>query len=85
MSQSCAVSQVCELYAPRFEPYRSWLNVPDRGLLQSKELGDLIHEFRNALNLATLQDRVSGASDCVDPDKAKLMELVEKLEERVNR
>jgi hypothetical protein len=50
-----------------------------------EELRKLIQEFREAVDLAKKIDVLIKNPDCEDPDKAKLLERVERLEHEIEK
>ncbi len=53
----------------------AWLSAPSL-----EDIRKLIQEFMTKLEAAKEADRKSGAADCVDPEKAKLLDRVVELE-----
>lgn len=50
----------------------------------NEELRELIDAFKQALEAAKRFDRLTKQPDCEDPDKAKLLERVAELEQRLD-
>jgi hypothetical protein len=92
----CAYSVVMDHYKPIFEPFDITRPVqgsplvppygmPPQPAVDLAELARLIAEFREAAAAAKTVDRLTGQSDCEDPDKAKLEQRVTALEAELAR
>lgn len=94
----CVVSAVHDQYEPYIPLPKQWpiVPAPSTGATpitkvivnvdlqeQIDELKELIASFRKAVEAAEVFDRLTGQPDCVDPDKAKLVERVEALEKKI--
>lgn len=79
----CVTSMVFDYYqGPFHKVYPTWptpLTPPEDQL--TAEMRQLIAEFREAVAAAKAVDRLTGQTDCADPEKAKLEERVRRLEE----
>jgi len=60
------------------------INIIPEPIVDPKELRELIDAFKQAAEAAKVFDRLTGQPDCEDPEKAKLVERVEALEERLD-
>ena len=49
-----------------------------------KRLGEVIADFKKALEAAKIVDTLTGQPDCVDPEKEKLQERVAELEAKLD-
>lgn len=73
---------------PHEAPPKQWsLNPPGRQeiKLDPQQLQELIDAFREAVQAAAAFDRITGQPDCVDPEKAKLEDRVEELEDQLEQ
>jgi hypothetical protein len=86
----CNVSQIMDTWQPYIPPVTT-IPLPTQGWPQPRRVGDLTVDelkellagFHLAVQGAETFDRLTGQPDCVDPEKAKLMERVEALEKRL--
>lgn len=86
----CIVSNVHDHYNPLFPPMVppvdqvvtpiDWSKVFPQPAPDLSEMRKLIDEFKEAVAAAQKLDTLLKQPDCVDPDKAKLQERVERLE-----
>ena len=77
----CVVSLVMDYYRPRIDEWWFQPLTPSVAPSVMKEISDL----KKAVQGAEDVDRLTGQPDCVDPEKAKLMERVAALEAAVSK
>ncbi len=84
----CVISMVIDRFEPQF-PVIGPSQTADPRLftwppsIDLAELRKLVDEFKQAVEAAKTVDRLTGQPDCVDPEKAKLVERVAELERRL--
>ncbi len=97
----CVVSMVHDFYDDRFDKYFPIpvgfpttetipVNHPNQFTVSPPsvdlaELRQLIKEFKEAMAAAKVVDKLTGQPDCVDPEKAKLIERIENLEKELRK
>jgi hypothetical protein len=64
-------------YTPGIDPTQI---IPDRS---NEELRELLDTFKELLDAAAKVDEVTGQPDCADPEKTKVLERLDELEERL--
>lgn len=81
----CNVSMVMDQYRPYipYTPPQQWTWPRPTGPT-AEELRELIESFRDAVKAAEVFDRLTGQPDCVDPEKAELVDRVAELERRLD-
>lgn len=87
----CNVSAVFDQWEPAFPDYRQQVypwnpapvypNAPKQ--YTPEDLQRLIDAFQKAVDAAKVFDVITGQPDCEDPDKAKLLDRIAELEERL--
>ena len=80
----CTLSMVIDHFDQRIPGGWTWPPRLSEPAIDLAELRRLINEFREAVDAAKTVDRLTGQPDCVDPEKAKLQERVERLEKVVD-
>jgi hypothetical protein len=85
----CVVSNVSDHYWDRFRPFLpepqpfDWSRWNPQPSVDLGELARLIQDFKEAMAAAKTVDRLTKQPDCVDPEKAKLLDRVAELERRL--
>lgn len=86
----CVVSMVHDHYWPVFEPYtgrQQTITIPPFPTVSNdlEKIIKAIEDFKRAIEAAKTVDSLTQQPDCVDPEKAKLLERVEWLEKEIER
>ena len=83
----CFTSAVVDQFGPyipqKWAPPQTTFPTHPPKTYTADELGELLAAFRKAYEAAEKFDALTGQPDCVDPEKAKLIERVEELERRL--
>lgn len=91
----CVLSMVFDQYQPLLP--KKWTDLPTWKPPTPKELADpslearvkaleeLVKELKEAIKLAKQLDAVTHQPDCEDPEKAKLLDRIKKLEAEIKK
>jgi hypothetical protein len=80
------VMQQFDPYIPQPQQWQQWpvsTPSPAERTYTVDELGELLAAFRKAYEAAEKFDALTGQPDCIDPEKAKLIERVAELEAKL--
>lgn len=94
----CVMSAVMDQYKVQYKPHipdpYTWPQQPWQHTIgpstfelqrQINELKELLESFRKAVDAAEVFDRLTGQPDCIDPEKAQLLDRVNQLEAKIRR
>ncbi len=85
----CTLSMVHDHYDQRIPSWPNMIppwtpSLAQQSVIDLAELRKLIDDFRAAVEAAKTVDRLTGQPDCLDPEKAKLQERVDRLEKIID-
>ncbi len=83
----CVISMVMDHYLPKIPAPSSsqwtWIEAQPSAKAEIEELKKVIADFKKAVDAAKKVDALTNQPDCVDPEKAKLLDRVSDLERRI--